>query len=341
MKRSVIVGCAGQDGTILHQFLSGKKHELIGISRDRITYSACVAGIDKIDIANTDEVYRLVDSLKPHEIYHLAAVHSSSEWKDAPIDNAELYRSSHSVNVLSLVNFLEAIRKYSPETRLFYAASSHVFGNEAGDLQDESTPINPNSIYGITKAAGLFACRFYRNEYRIFASTGILYNHESSLRQEQFISKKIIRGAVDVKKGKKAKLALGDLDAEIDWGYAPDYVVAMYRILDSSAPGDFIIATGQKHTVRDFVEVAFGYLGLDWRSYVERDPSIIIKSRICLVGNPAKLMNVTGWKPSVGFDQMVRLLVDVELKSGDPQDSYGELCPHRENSQTEPHVQGN
>jgi GDPmannose 4,6-dehydratase len=318
VKRSVIVGCNGQDGRILHQFLLEKKYELIGISKNTVSYHACIGGMDKIDITNTDDVYKLVDSFKPDEIYHLAAVHSSSEFEDIPIDNIELYQNSHSVNVFSLVNFLEGIRKYSPQTKLFYAASSHIFGNQAGDLQDESTPINPNSIYGITKAAGLFACRFYRNNYCIFASTGILYNHESSFRQQGFISKKIIRGAVEIKKGRKAKLVLGDLDAEIDWGYAPDYVDAMYKILDSPAADDFIVATGEKHTVRDFAEVAFGYLGLDWKSYVERDRRLISKNRICLVGNPAKLMSVTGWRPSVDFNQMIRILVDEELKLSDP-----------------------
>lgn len=318
MKRCVIVGSNGQDGRILHQFLLEKKYELIGISRDTVSYHACIGDMDRIDITNTDDVYRFIDSFKPDQVYHLAAVHSSAESKDILIDNMELYHSSHSVNVLSLVNFLEGIRKYSAESRLFYAASSHIFGDRAGDLQDESTPINPNSIYGITKAAGLFACRFYRNEYCIFASTGILYNHESSLRQQEFISKKIIRGAVDIKKGRKAKLVLGDLDAEIDWGYAPDYVEAMYRILDSPAADDFIIATGEKHTVRDFAQVAFGYLGLDWKSYVEGDQRLIAKNRVSLVGNPAKLMSVTGWRPSVDFNQMIRILVDEELKFSDP-----------------------
>ena len=309
MKKSIIVGCNGQDGRLLYEFLSRKDYELIGIGRNIIRCDEH-ANMDPVDITNTNDVYDLINNFKPDEIYHLAAFHHSSE--DTSLDNMELYQNSYKVNVLSLINFLEGMRKFSPKTRLFYAASSHIFGDEVGDFQDESTPINPNSIYGITKAAGLFTCRFYRNNHSVFASTGILYNHESTLRHQKFVSKKIIRGAINIKKGEQDKLILGDLNAEIDWGYAPDYVEAMHRILNNQTADDFIIATGEKHTILDFVKTIFGYLDLDWKSYVIEDPRLITRRKTSLVGNPTKLMAVTGWKPSVDFNQMIRILLEEE-----------------------------
>jgi len=314
MKKAVIVGCNGQDGKLLYEFLSTKEYELIGLDRNIIRCDTHT-DMDLVDITNTKQVYVLINNFKPDEIYHLAAFHSSSE--DTPLDNMELYQNSYTVNVISLINFLEGMRKHSPQTRLFYAASSHIFGDAAGDFQDESTPINPNSIYGITKAAGLFACRFYRHNYSLFAATGILYNHESTLRHERFVSKRIIRGAINIKRGKQDKLILGDLDAEIDWGYAPDYVEAMHRILNSQTADDFIIATGEKHSVLDFVKTAFGYLGLDWKSYVEEDHRLLTREKTSLVGNPTKLMTVTGWGPSVDFNQMIKILLAEEARLDD------------------------
>ena len=309
MKRSIIVGCNGQDGKLLYELLSKKGYSSIGIGKDFIKAD----GDDKlspINISNTEAVFNLVKNFKPDEVYYLAAFHQSSE--NATLGNIELYQKSYEVNVFSLINFLEGIRKFSPRTKLFYAASSHIFGDEAGDTQDENTPINPNSIYGITKAVGLFLCRFYRNVHSIFASTGILYNHESSLRDRKFVSKKIIRGAIDIKNGRQDKLILGDLNAEIDWGYAPDFVEAMHMILNIRTADDFIIATGKKHTVLDFVKTTFRYLGLDWESYVEENPQLITRKKSYLVGNPKKLMAMTGWKVSVDFDQMIKKLLEEE-----------------------------
>jgi GDPmannose 4,6-dehydratase len=224
-------------------------------------------------------------------------------------ENTELFRESFRVHVFALINFLEAMRIFAQEGRLFYAASSHVFGNTPIKLQTEETPFNPAGIYGITKAAGIYACRFYRNQYQLFASAGILYNHESQYRQSTFVTTKIIEGAINIKKGRQNNLLLGNLDAEVDWGYAPDYVDAFQRILASPEPDDFIIATGEKHTVRDFVEITFGYLGLDWKKYVEEDAKIIFKSGATLVGNPQKLTQITGWKPSVDLRGMIKLLL--------------------------------
>jgi GDPmannose 4,6-dehydratase len=199
-----------------------------------------------------------------------------------------------------------------PKARLFYASSSRIFSASSKGLQDEKTPIDPDCIYGTTKAAGLFACRMYRNKYSIFASTGILYNHESHLREDKFVSRKIIRGAIDIKKGKRTSLVLGDLSAKIDFGYAPDYVDAMHKILNTAVCDDFIVATGKKHSVLDFVKTAFGYLGLDWKLYVKEDKNIVTRKSPSRAGNARKLRSVTSWKPSVDFREMIRLLLSKE-----------------------------
>lgn len=309
MKKAIIVGCEGQDGRLLTGLLLKKRYEIVGIDR-HVVRSPGRMRFKIIDISKPKEVSSIVRRFKPDEIYYLAAFHHSSE--DKPIDDIELSAQSYKVNVLSLVNFLEAIKEASPRTRLFYAASSHIFGNAPGAFQDEKTPINPNCIYGITKAAGLFTCRFYRDKYSIFASTGILYNHESSLRSEKFVSKKIIKGAINIKNGKENTMVLGDLGATIDFGYAPDYVDAMHKILNIAKSDDFVVASGESHSVLDFVKTAFGFLALDWKLYVREDRRIIMKQRHRLVGNPRKLRSMTSWRPSVDFRGMIRSLLSEE-----------------------------
>lgn len=306
MRRAVIVGIDGQDGQLLYDLLVKKRYVVVGIGKNR-TRSSFETTSEKVDILQFAQVASLIKKLRPDEVYYLAAFHHSAEV--LPIGNIELLQNSYEVQVAGLANFLEAIRIFSSETRLFYAASSHIFGETKEKIQNENTPINPNCIYGITKAAGLALCRFYRSRFGVFAVAGILYNHESVLRAESFVSKKIIKGAIGIKRGRQKKLVLGDLHAVVDWGYAPDYVRAMQLILNTEFADDFVIATGKPHTVLDFVETAFGYLGLDWRLYVEEDQHIVRKHNFCRVGNPAHLKKVTGWKPSVSFNRMVKLLL--------------------------------
>lgn len=307
MKKAIIVGCSGQDGKLLNSYLLKKDYRIVGIDKN-ITMGPDNSLIDPVNINNPQEVFQMIKVFKPDEIYYLAAFHHSSEADS--IDNIDLFQQSFDIHVSALVNFLEGIKQYSPETRIFYAASSHIFGEPDSEIQNEDTAINPNCFYGITKAAGLFTCRLYKNNYSIFTSTGILYNHESSFRSEAFISKKIIISAINIKRKKQKKLVIGDLNAEIDWGYAPDYVDAMHRILNCEMADDFIVATGKKHKVIDFVKTTFEYLNLDWRRYVQEDRSIITKKNFCRVGNPKKLMDKTGWKPSVDFSKMIKLLLE-------------------------------
>lgn len=311
MKRAVIVGSHGQDGRLLYDFLLRRGYSIVGIDKKQIR---CSPGISsrKIDILKFKEVAGLVKKFQPGEIYYLAAFHHASE--DLPSENGELLHQSYAVHVAGLLNFLESARFFCPKARLFYAASSHIFGEAEGKIQNEDTPIDPNCIYGITKAAGIALCRFYRSRYGIFSAAGILYNHESVLRAGRFVSKKIIEGAINIKKGRQKELLLGDLGAVIDWGYAPDYVRAMHLILNNKTPNDFIVATGKPHTVLDFVKTAFGYLGLNWKLYVKEDRRVVGKQNFFRVGNPANLIKSTGWKPMVGFKEMIKIMVHEELK---------------------------
>jgi len=312
MKRAIIVGSNGQDGRFLSELLRERGYSVIGIDRSA---ARCPRGIvfRKQDILKFDEVADLIRKYRPAEIYYLAAFHHSAE--SLPNKNVELLRRSYAVHVSGLMNFLEAIRNFCPSARLFYAASSHIFGEPNQKIQDENTPINPGCIYGITKAAGLALCKFYRSRYGIFASSGILYNHESALRGGDFVSQKIIRGAIDIKRGRQKRLVLGDLGAVIDWGYAPDYVRAMHLILKNRVPDDFVVATGKAHTVLEFVQTVFTYLDLDWELYVREDRRIVSKQSFLRVGNPGKLRRATGWRPEVDFAGMIRTMIDKETES--------------------------
>lgn len=306
-KSAIIIGSEGQDGKIAFDYLKEKGYKVIGIDRGSIR-TTDFKWNKKTDITSKKKVFDLIKKNKPSEVYYLAAFHHSSENK--AIDAMKLFENSYKTNLFSLMYFLEGIRQFSPKTRLFYAASSLIFGNTDSQVQNEKTPFNPNTIYGITKLDGLLMCRLYRNDYNIFAAVGILYNHESMYRSEKFISMKIIQGAIDIKKRKKKKLVVGDLSAEIDWGHAPDYVDAMHKILNTRKSDDFVVATGKKHTVRELIEITFSYLGLDWKKYVQENKEVITRKRKSMVGNYNKLKNETGWKPTITFKKMVELIID-------------------------------
>jgi GDPmannose 4,6-dehydratase len=266
-----------------------------------------------VDILDRTQVDNAVRLFSPNAIFYLAAHHHSSEDPASP-DVADLYLRSHDVHVRGLLNVLEAIKNRTPEARLFYAASSHCFGEPPPGIQDETTPFRPLCAYGITKAAGVQLCRMYRSDHMVRASCGILYNHESPLRRSNFLSTKIVRAAVEISRGLRRKLVLGDLSARVDWGYAPDYIEAMIAILRLDKADDFVIASGETHRVEEFVSLAFSHLDVGWSRHVEVDSSLINKRRTELVGDSSKLRACTGWSPSISFADMVRLLVDAELQ---------------------------
>ena len=297
MTDALVIGAGGQDGRLLSEQLSREGRSVTGIRRGAL------------DLTNASAVRALVGAERPGEIYYLAAYHHSSQ--DNPPEPGALFRESFAVHVDGLLNVLESVRLEAPDARVFYAASSHCFGSQPPvRVQDESTPLNPDNVYGITKTAGVHACRHYRNDHGVFASVGFLYNHESPYRRPEFVTSKIIRAAVDIRRGRRDKLVLGDLSAEVDWGYAADYVDAMTRVVRLGRADDFVVATGEPHTVREFAELAFSGVGLDWREHVEENPGIITKRKLGLVGNPAKLKAATGWSPTVTFAELIRRLLD-------------------------------
>ncbi len=315
MKKALIIGCTGQDGIYLFENLQKRNYEIIGIARN-VVRSTLSKSIKPVNISKSKQVYDFLEAYKPDEIYYLAAFHQSSE--DQYYNDAKLLRRSFDVNMLSLINFLDGIKNYSKYSRLFYAASSHIFGNSTENMQDETTPLNPNSIYGITKTAGVNLCHLYREKHSIFVSVGILYNHESPLRSLKFVSQKIVKSAVAIKNKIQDKLIIGNLNAKIDWGYAPDYVEAMYRILQLSSAGDFVISSGKIHTVQDFVKGVFEYLGLDWTKYVKEDTNLITKKeKYNLQGNTQKLKKMTKWQPTVSFNDLIKIMIREELKHHD------------------------
>jgi GDPmannose 4,6-dehydratase len=312
-RKAIVVGSAGQDGRLLTSQLKRRGYATVGCVRPSGASGAPNPEQTTIDVCASDSVVALVTGFEPDEIYFLAAHHHSAE--ESSGNFVEILQQSLDVHTVALANFLESIRRHSPDTRLFYAASSHIFGRPGSDVQNELTPVNPVSAYGISKAAGLFACRHYRETYGTFASVGILYNHESELRPTKFLSRKIARGVAAIARGEAESLTLGNLDAVVDWGYAPDYTDAMQKILEAPVPGDFIVASGKQHTVRDFARIAFEAIGLDYTEYVESDPSIINRDAGVLVGNPAHLIETTGWQPTTDFPGMVRNLVKHEMAS--------------------------
>jgi GDPmannose 4,6-dehydratase len=306
----IIVGSEGQDGRLLFERLAGSGAGVVGVGRSTVR-CANVESIPAVDILDSAAVGLMVDRIQPTEIYYLAAHHHSSQ-EPGLVGGADLLRRSLDVHVLGLANCLEAVRKHAPAARLFYAGSSLVFGDPASDPVDEETPFAPACIYGITKAAGIHLCRLYRRSHGVFAACGLLFNHESPHRGEQFLSQKVVVAATEIRAGRRDRLVLGDLSAEVDWGYAPDYVDAMLRVLRLSAAEDFVIATGTTHTVREWVEAVFAAAGLDWRKVVVEDPSLLTRRRPRVRGNPAKLTRATGWRPTMPFGEMARVMVEAK-----------------------------
>lgn len=308
MSRALIVGSEGQDGRILFDRLTADGWAVIGIGRQSVRGADSVA-IEKVDVTSREQVADLLAQLEPDEIYYLPAVHQASQ-DPLATDDAALFERSFDVHVAGLIHFLNELAERQIKASLFYSASSLVFGDVSGGVQDEQTPLRPRCIYGITKTAGVHACRYYRATHRVRASAGFLYNHESPLRGPAFVSQKIIRAATAIARGSEQPLVLGNLAARIDWGYAPDFVDAMIRIVRHPVPDDYIVATGETHTVEEFVEIVFARIGIDWRKHVVEDRSLLTRPSVTRTGNAARLREHTGWRPTVTFREMTELLVD-------------------------------
>jgi GDPmannose 4,6-dehydratase len=306
VKKAIIIGHEGQDGRFLWKYLTGLGYELQGWG-SRSATDARGRVLPWIDIASAEEVSAAVRKFAPEEIYHFAAFHHSSEEKFA--DDTVLFRRSMEINFYSILNVLQAVHDHAPACRVFYAASSRVFGSPPEEIQTENSPFQPFCAYGIAKVAGLNTCRYFRQKYGTHASVGILFNHESSLRRPHFLSKKIITSALAIRREGKGRLVLGNLLAAADWGYAPDTVRAIHRMLQLPQADDYILATGEAHTVKEFAATAFRLLGLDWTQYVEERPEILREVRRPLVGDAGKFRAATGWRPEHTFEGLVRQLL--------------------------------
>ena len=300
--KAIIVGSAGQDGQLLAQLLVRHGTEVVGLARG------------SLDLTNRQAVAELMDHHAPHSVYYLAAAHGSSEADNAIETRAELTDRSVAVHITGLVCFLQAIADQGGKTRLFYAASSRVFGAPSAALQDETTAIAPTETYGITKAAGLFFCRMFRHQFGVHASTGILYNHESPLRAAGYVTQKLASAAARAALGIGSTVFVRDLEARVDWGWAEDYVDAMRRILDLPAGDDFVIASGTSHAIREFAAAAFEHVGLDWRDHVRQDDEAMAILRPQLSGSPARLTAATEWRPAVSMPEIATRMVDAQLE---------------------------
>lgn len=299
MRSAIIIGAGGQDGTLLHEQLLREETTVLALGRNDTDFSDFEAALSLL-------------KNHPDEIYYLAAHHHSSD--DASgAEDLELYRNSVAVHMDNFACLLNAIRTASIKTRIFYAGSSLVFGESTSPIQNEQSPFAPRCIYSITKAAGLNLCRHYRNTHGIFAVGGILFNHESVLRPAKYVIPKIIDAAIAISRGNRQHLKLGNLQARVDWGYAPDFVDAMVRMIRLRTADDFVVATGKTHSVRDVVEFVFESLDLDWRPHIVESPEILIHKRNALCGDSTKLQMATDWSPTICFQDMLTLLLNYKL----------------------------
>lgn len=318
-KKALITGIAGQDGSYLADLLLSKGYEVHGIVR-RIAIEDSAHKLKnighlhdrvKLHVASLDNVLSLIKTIRevmPDECYHLAAssfVSYSFEDEMSILNN----------NINATHYLLAALKEFVPDCRFYYAGSSEMFGTVDHSPQDERSPFNPRAIYGVSKVAGYHLVKNYRQQYGMFACSGILYNHESPRRGYEFVTRKIISSAVRIKLGLQESLSLGNLDAHRDWGYAPDYVHAMWLMLQADTPDDYVVATGETHTVREFVATAFSCVGLNYEKYVRIDPQFFRPAeQVQLCGNPAKITEKLGWVRSRTLDEIIREMVLSEME---------------------------
>ena len=313
-RSALITGVAGQDGSYLAELLVADGYEVVGVVRDPAGEHENLAAVrDKVELVRVDllDQAALAATLRAHgtsEVYNLASPSFVPRSWEHPVETAEFA----AVGVTSL---LEAVRAVDLTIRVYQASSSEIFGEPAEVPQTESTPLAPVTPYGVAKSYGHFIIGSYRRRYGLHASGGILYNHESPRRPVDFLPSKVAHAAAAISLGLEQELRLGDLDAQRDWGYARDYVEAMWRMVRYDEPGDYVIATGELHTVRQLTEVAFAHAGLDWETHVRVDDSLKRGQAELhhLVGDASKARDRLGWQPSIGFDDLVRLLVDAAV----------------------------
>ena len=322
MKKALITGITGQDGSYLAELLLDKGYEVHGIIRRASTFNTGridhlyqdphINGVQLFlhygDIADSTNLIKLLYRLQPDEIYHLAAQSHVRVSFDIPEYTGD-------VSALGTIRILEAIRETRLKTKFYQASSSEMYGKVLETPQKETTPFYPRSPYAVAKVYAYWATVNYRESYGMFACNGILFNHESPRRGETFVTRKITRAAARIKAGLQEKLYLGNLDAQRDWGYAKEYVEAMWLMLQQDQPDDYVIATGETHSVREFLGEAFSYVGLDWHELVEIDPKYFRPAEVdLLIGDASKAKRKLGWEAKTRFKDLVRLMVDADME---------------------------
>lgn len=315
-KRALVTGITGQDGSYLAEFLLSQGYEVLGMVRrsstvnfERIRHFQDDITIVQGDLLDQMSLLDILREHRPQEVYNLAAQSFvPTSWKQ-PVLTGEF-------TALGVTRVLEAIRIVDPEIRFYQASSSEMFGKVREMPQNENTPFYPRSPYGVAKVYGHWITVNYRESYGLFACSGILFNHESPRRGLEFVTHKVTYGAARIKLGLADNLHLGNLQARRDWGYAGDYVQAMWLMLQQDEPDDYVVATGVTHSVQELCEVAFGYLDLDWRKYVVSDPQFFRPAEVdLLVGDPSKAHTKLGWEPSISFEKLIRLMVDADMQA--------------------------
>ena len=321
MKKALITGITGQDGSYLAELLLAKGYEVHGIIRrassfntgriDHLYKDPHINGVHLFlhygDIADSTNLIKLLYRIQPDEVYHLAAQSHVRVSFDIPEYTGD-------VTGLSTIRILEAMRETGVKAKFYQASSSEMFGKVHEVPQRETTPFHPRSPYGAAKVYAYWATVNYRESYGMFACNGILFNHESPRRGETFVTRKITRAVARIKAGQQQKLYLGNLDAKRDWGYAREYVEAMWQMLQQDEADDYVIATGATHSVEEFLTEAFSHVNLDWHDYVELDPKYLRPAEVdLLIGDASKAKRVLGWEPKVSFRELVRLMVDADL----------------------------
>jgi GDPmannose 4,6-dehydratase len=314
-RRALITGITGQDGSHLADLLLEKGYEVHGLVRrssteafERLKHIRDAIELHSGDLLDQRSLGDVMRECEPHEIYNLAAMSFVAASWNQPVLTAEF-------SGVGVTRMLEAMREVAPDARFYQASSSEMFGKVREIPQNESTPFYPRSPYGVAKAYGHFITVNYRESYDLFACSGILFNHEGPRRGLEFVTRKVAHGAAAIKLGLQEELVLGNLDAERDWGYAKDYVEAMWLMLQQPEPDDFVIATGKAHSVRELVEVAFEHVGLDSAEYVRADPAFFRPAEVDhLVGDATKARAKLGWEPRTSFEELIRLMVDADLE---------------------------
>jgi GDPmannose 4,6-dehydratase len=337
MKKALITGITGQDGSYLAELLLQKGYVVHGLIRRASTFNT--GRIDHLyqdphqanarlflhygDLSDSSQLTNLIYSVRPDEIYHLGA-------QSHVMVSFEIPEYTGDITGLGTIRLLEAIRKSGIQARFYQASSSEMYG-DAPFPQNEQTPFRPRSPYAAAKVYSYWLANNYREGYGLFACNGILFNHESPRRGETFVSRKITRAVARIKLGLQEKVFMGNLEAKRDWGYAPEYVDAMWRMLQQERPEDYVIATGEAHSVREFLEEAFGFVGLDWKEHVEIDRRYFRPTEVdCLIGDASKARERLGWEPRVRFKDLVKIMVkaDIEAEKSKPTGSRpGEKMP--------------